>query len=88
MSDMTQLDRNFAVNSTIGKEGVRFYSIDQAPFALHGVVKENGWYRRMPEQVAEQVSKRVGVLHKKPPAAGCAFAPTANMLPSGRKWWV
>lgn len=65
MSDMAQIDRNFAVESTLRKDNIRFYSVDEAPFRVYGVFKENGQYCRMPESVAEQVSERVNVLYKK-----------------------
>lgn len=65
MCDMTQIDRNFAVESTLEKENIRFYSADKPPFCLYGLLKENGAYCRMPEQAAEQVSARVHVLYKK-----------------------
>ena len=65
MGDMAQIDRNFAVESTLGKDNIRFYSVDEAPFHIYGVFKENGQYCRMPGQVAEKVSERVHVLYKK-----------------------
>ena len=65
MSDMAQIDRNFAVESTLGKDNIRFYSVEERPFRIYGVFKENGQYRRMPEQAAERVSNRVRVLHTK-----------------------
>ena len=36
MSDMAQIDRNFAVESTLGKENIRFYSVDETPFCVYG----------------------------------------------------
>lgn len=65
VSDMAQIDRNFAVESTLGKDDIRFYNVEQLPFRVYGVFKENGQYCRMPGKVAEQVSERVNVLYKK-----------------------
>lgn len=65
MCDMTQIDRNFAVESTLEKDNIRFYSADEAPFRVYGLLKEDGCYCRMPGHVAEQVSERVNILYKK-----------------------
>lgn len=65
MGDITQIDRNFAVDSTLEKDHIRFYNADEAPFSIHGMYKKDGHYRRIPEQLAEQVSENVVFLHKK-----------------------
>lgn len=63
MKEISQLDRNFEIKTTLGKDNIRFYAIPGAPFGLHGVFYENGKFRRMPEQVAAEVSEGVYVLH-------------------------
>ena len=63
MSDMAQIDRNFAVKSELGKDDIRFYNVEEEPFRVHGVFKENGQYRRMPREVAVEVSRGVLLLH-------------------------
>ena len=65
MSDISKLDKNFAVNTTLPDEGLRFYDVDEAPFKVYGVYKDDGKYRRMPESVAKEVSNIVGILHAK-----------------------
>ena len=45
------------------KKDIKFYSIDHAPFKIYGVFKDNGKYRRMPEDVAQSVSEGVYTLH-------------------------
>jgi len=63
MSDISSIDKNFAVKSNIDKADIRFYRIDEPPFAIYGVFKENGKYRRMPEDAAKAVSEGVYRLH-------------------------
>ncbi|MBQ9940058.1 MAG: hypothetical protein IJO74_00755 [Clostridia bacterium] len=63
MSDISKIDSNFKITTKIGKNDVRFYKIDRAPFKVYGVFKENGKYRRMPESVAKTVSEGVYTLH-------------------------
>lgn len=61
--DITTVDKNFAVPTKIDIEGLKFYNIDNEPFSLHGIFKENGKYRRLPEEVAKSVSTGVHYLH-------------------------
>ena len=61
--EISQLDKNFRVDSKIEKEDLKFYDITSDPFQIHGVFYENGCYRRMPEEVAKTVSPGVKLLH-------------------------
>ena len=44
-------------------ENLKFYDVQDEPFALYGVFSENGKYRRLPEKVAKSVSEGVYELH-------------------------
>ena len=61
--DITTVDKNFVVPTKIDIEGLKFYNIDNEPFSIYGVFKENGKYRRLPEDVAKTVSAGVNYLH-------------------------
>lgn len=63
MVDISKIDSNFAVETKLDKEDIKFYKIDEAPFKIYGVFKENGKYRRLPEDVAKSVSSGVYALH-------------------------
>lgn len=63
MSNISEIDKNFKIETKIGKKDIKFYSADSTPFKVHGVFKENGLYRRMPEDVAKKVSDGVYWLH-------------------------
>ena len=63
MSNISKIDSNFAIETRINKKGIRFHKIDEFPFKVYGVFRENGKYRRMPESVAKSVSTGVYVLH-------------------------
>ena len=63
MSDISKIDSNFAIETKIDKEDIKFYKIDEAPFKVYGVFRENGKFRRMPEDVAKSVSEGVYALH-------------------------
>ena len=63
MVDISKIDSNFSIETKIDKEDIRFYKIDDYPFNIYGIFKENGKYRRIPECVAKSVSEGVYALH-------------------------
>ncbi len=65
MTDIRTIDKNFSIKTAIKKDNMNFFDIDNHPFIIYGVFKENGIYRRMPESVAKTVSDGVFQLHDK-----------------------
>ncbi len=63
MQDISQIDKNFKIETKIDKPDIRFYDVLNAPFQVHGVFYENGRFRRMPEAVAKSVNEGVYALH-------------------------
>ena len=63
MQPLEAIDIRFKVDTTINKEDICFYSVLQEPFSVHGLIYENGQFRRMPEAVAQTVSPGVHWLH-------------------------
>lgn len=63
MSDISQIDKNFKVETKIDKDDIKFYDPLLSPFKIYGVYKEDGCFRRMPKVVAESVSDGVSGLH-------------------------
>ena len=61
--DIAKIDENFKIETAINRPGIRFYSIDNEPFKIHGVFREEGLYRRLPKALAEEVSTGVAKLH-------------------------
>ena len=61
--DITQVDRNFAVPTSLSVPNIKFHDAREEPFSIYGVFYENGKFRRLPEKVAESVSDRVYKLH-------------------------
>lgn len=62
-NNITDIDKNFKVEETIKKDGMCFFDIESSPFKIYGIYKDNGIYRRMPEDVAKKVSGGVYALH-------------------------
>ena len=50
MKRIEEIDPNFRVEAKAGRDGLRFYDAEQEPFRIYGVFKENGKFRRMPEE--------------------------------------
>lgn len=47
----------------IEKTGIKFYNAEEKPFKIYGVFKENGRFRRLPEEIAKKLNVHVGLLH-------------------------
>lgn len=63
LKGLDAVDKNFRVETSIKKEDICFYDAEEEPFRIHGVFKENGMFRRIPEATAERISKGVYTLH-------------------------
>ena len=63
MQALESIDVNFKVETSITKDDICFYSVRQEPFSLHGLIYEDGQFRRMPESIAKAVSPGVHYLH-------------------------
>lgn len=63
MSNISNYDSNFKVETKIEKKDIKFYSVEESPFQLYGIFKENGKFRRMSENHAKKVSDRIEFFH-------------------------
>ncbi len=59
MSNITDIDPNFKVETKLQQEGLRFYDPLRAPFVINGVYKDGDHFRRMPADVAAAVNPGV-----------------------------
>ena len=75
-----KIDENFAVKSEIKRDGIRFYDIEDEPFRIYGVFKENGRFVRLPEQTAKRVSEGVEVLRKNTAGGRVRFATDSSYI--------
>ena len=81
MQPLESIDIRFKVNTSIDKDDICFYSVLQKPFSIHGLIYENGQFRRMPEAVAKpSVPAYTGCIPT-PPAVGYVFVQTVLTLP-------
>ncbi len=63
--DVSQIDKNLAVPAEINAPDCVFYDVRKAPFKIYGLYnpRTEGAFRRLPEQVAKEVSDDVFSLH-------------------------
>ena len=52
--NIANVDKNFKIITKIEKDDIEFYSVDEDPFKLYGVFRENDKYVRMPGEVAKK----------------------------------
>lgn len=62
MESLAQIDKNFTVD-TKTEDGTVWHDPQLPPFSIHGLMYEDGAFRRMPEAVAATVSAGVKNLH-------------------------
>lgn len=60
---ISDIDANFRIKPVENTDELSFYNIESSPFCVHGIFKENGKFRRMPESAARAVNEGVYLLH-------------------------
>ncbi len=63
MKNISDVDKNFKVETKIDKPDIKFYDIKQKPFKIYGIEHIGGKFRRMPEEVAGNTNEGVLSLH-------------------------
>ena len=63
MSGVEKIDKNLAIHAIGERDKLYFHDIEDGPFKIYGVKKENGMFRRLPETIARSVSEGVYELH-------------------------
>ena len=63
MKNISEIDKNFKVETKLDIPDVKFYDVKNEPFSVHGVFYEDGKFRRLPESVAKTVNEGVWSLH-------------------------
>lgn len=63
MANISELDAALSVEKTLKQKDIKFYNILQPPFKIHGIFHENGKFRRLPEDIARNISNGVYLLH-------------------------
>ena len=63
-NEISVIDPNFEIKEKLGVDDVVFYDVTKEPFRLYGLYLDEGLpFRRMPEKIAESVSRGVASLN-------------------------
>ncbi len=62
MSDISRIDKNFELDAAVQRAGAVFYNVTEKPFSVHGLIRENDAWTRMPHAVSDNVNDGVKVL--------------------------
>ncbi len=63
MKSIDMVDKNFKIETKINKDDLVFLDARTEPFEIHGLIYENGKFRRLPEKLGKTVSEAVSYLH-------------------------
>ncbi len=84
---LSEIDKNFAVDVSIDKTGLQFYSVDEAPFRIYGVWREKDYYTRVPIDIAETVSVQVLANARKTAGGRVRFVTDSARIAVIAKFW-
>lgn len=62
MSNISEIDKNFKVETNIEREGLEFFKITEEPFRVYGIMRDEDRWARLPSKVATTVSEGVATL--------------------------
>ena len=74
---ISKIDKNFTVRSA-DETGMVFFDVTQAPFSVHGLLRDEAGYFRMPQAVADAVSEGVAGLNLHTAGGRVRFATDAR----------
>ena len=79
MDNVEKIDCNFAVKAPQGSDRA-WLDIEQAPFQVYGLMRENDRYVRLPSAIAEQVSDGVAFLNTNTAGGRVRFATDSSVI--------
>ena len=90
MNSYITLDKNMAVNNTIGDLEIQWHDIKQPPFALHGFYKplSEPFFRRLPQDVGEATSNEVNLLSRESSGGRVRFSTNSPYIAIRAKFLV
>ena len=73
--NIANLDKNFTVESDLGKHDIVWYDVQSEPFEIYGLVADaEKPFSRMPRSVASLASENVGILCERPAGGRIRFS--------------
>lgn len=81
--DISAIDKNFNINTTIRKENVKIYNAVNTPFKLYGLLppdEKDNKFKRLPKEVAKTVSQGVLSLYANTAGGRIRFATDSDYI--------
>lgn len=78
MSEVSLYDKNFAINEIVSKG--EFYSVDNPPFEIYGVMRDENGYCRIPQEVADNTNDGVKYLNRHTSGGIIKFSTNSNSI--------
>jgi hypothetical protein len=78
--DITQIDPNMKFDATIDKTGLTFKHMEDEPFKIYGIAKQDDDYVRIPKEVAEATSEGVMRLNRHTAGGRVRFTTNSSRL--------
>lgn len=81
-NDISKIDKNLSVKTTLVKDGIHFYDVRREPFSVYGLYdyKTQPIFRRLPAEVAEATSEGVTLLSKHTAGGRVRFATDSDFI--------
>lgn len=80
MKNIADIDKNFKVETNLDLPDVKFYDIENEPFKIYGVMRENDCFRRMPQEVADKANDGVKLLNTHSAGGRVRFKTDSNYV--------
>ena len=80
LTEISEIDKNFIINTHINKDNIIFYDAKNKPFKIYGVFHSNGKYRRMDEAAAKNVSDEVYRRHTRTAGGRVRFVTDSSYI--------
>lgn len=87
--DIAKVDKNFAIETNIEREGLTFFKVGETEvISVHGVFFEGGCFRRMPMALAESLNPNVVMLNQCTAGGRVRFVTDSPYIAISVKWGV
>ncbi len=78
--DISKIDERLNIPKRIDDTGLVWYNVDESPFKVYGLLRDEDGYRRVPRDVAEATSDKVAALSHNTAGGRVKFSTTSGRI--------
>lgn len=80
--NISHVDQNFNLETSITHDGLKFYNVKEAPFEIYGLYdyKKQSQFKRMPDEVAKNVNSGVATLYTNTSGGRIRFSTDSDVI--------